>query len=160
MPHDGPDDTAGIRVLPPLVYLGGLIAGYAIWWFWPVPIVPANLSLSIRIAGGVAVALGVWLAFAAIAAFGRAGTSPHPHEPSTALAVDGPYTFTRNPMYLAMALVLAGLALLGNALWPLLALIPVIVVIRTQVIAKEERYLEAKFGGEYRAFKARVRRWI
>jgi protein-S-isoprenylcysteine O-methyltransferase Ste14 len=92
--------------------------------------------------------------------FRRAGTSPDPHEPTTALALDGPYRLTRNPMYLGMALVQGGLALAGNALWPLLALVPVIWVIRTQVIDKEERYLEAKFGGEYRAFKERVRRWI
>ena len=96
----------------------------------------------------------------AVVLFRRIGTPPDPHEPSTRLALDGPYRFTRNPMYLGMAAVLAGLALIGNALWPLLALIPVIWWIRTQVIAREERYLEAKFGGEYRDFKARVRRWL
>jgi len=160
MSHEANDDTPGIRILPPFVYLGGLILGYAIWWFWPVPAVPGDWSFAIRVAGGVAVVLGVWLAIAAVLTFGRAGTSPDPHRPSTALALDGPYRFTRNPMYLGMALVQGGLALAGNALWPLLALVPVIWVIRTQVIAKEERYLEALFGDEYRDFKARVRRWI
>jgi protein-S-isoprenylcysteine O-methyltransferase Ste14 len=63
-------------------------------------------------------------------------------------------------MYLGMALVLAGLAMIGNALWPLLAVIPAVWWIRTQVIAKEERYLEAKFGAPYLDFKKRVRRWI
>jgi protein-S-isoprenylcysteine O-methyltransferase Ste14 len=154
------DGTAGIRILPPFVYLGGLIVGYLIWWFWPVPLVPDAWSFSIRVAGGVAVVLGVWLAIAAVMAFRRVGTSPDPHEPSTALAFGGPYRFTRNPMYVGMALFQGGLALAGNALWPLLALVPVIWVIRTQVIAREERYLEAKFGGEYRAFKERVRRWL
>ena len=81
-------------------------------------------------------------------------------EPTKALTFDGPYTFSRNPMYLGMALIQGGLALLGNALWPLLALIPVISVIRTQVIEKEERYLGAKFGEQYTAFKSRVRRWL
>jgi protein-S-isoprenylcysteine O-methyltransferase Ste14 len=152
--------TAGIRILPPFVYLGGLVLGYAIWWFWPVPIIPAEWSFAIRVTGGVAVVFGIWVAAAAVIAFGRVGTPPDPHRPSTALALDGPYSFTRNPMYLGMALVQGGLALVGNALWPLVALVPVIWVIRTQVIAKEERYLEARFGGEYRAFKERVRRWI
>ena len=154
------DGTAGIRILPPFVYLGGLLAGYAIWWFWPIPVAPGEWSFAIRVAGGVAVVLGVWLATAAVIAFRRVGTSPDPHEPTTALTFDGPYRLTRNPMYLGMALVQGGLALAGNALWPLLALVPVIWVIRTQVIAKEEAYLEAKFGGEYRAFKERVRRWL
>ena len=63
-------------------------------------------------------------------------------------------------MYLGMALVFAGFALLGNALWPLLTLIPVIWAIQTQVIAKEEAYLEAKFGADYLALKSRVRRWL
>lgn len=154
------DDTAGIRILPPLIFLGGLVAGYAIWWIWPVPIAPGAWSFPVRLAGAVAVVLGAILAGAALMAFRRAGTPPEPYEPTTALAVDGPYRFTRNPMYLGMALVHGGLALAGNALWPLLALIPVIWTVRTQVIDKEECYLEARFGAEYRDFKARVRRWL
>jgi protein-S-isoprenylcysteine O-methyltransferase Ste14 len=63
-------------------------------------------------------------------------------------------------MYLGMGLILAGFAFLGNALWPLIALVPVVGIIRTQVIAREEAYLEAKFAGQYRDYKARVRRWV
>ena len=160
MSHEANDDTPGIRILPPFVYLGGLIIGYAIWWFWPVPIAPAEWSFAIRVAGGVAIVLGFWVMLSAVAAFRRIDEDPNPMEPTGTLTFDGPYTLTRNPMYLGMALILGGLALAGNALWPLLALVPVIWVIRTQVIAKEEAYLEAKFGNEYREFKARVRRWI
>ena len=160
MTDDASSDTAGIKILPPLVYLAGLIVGYAVWWFWPIPVVPAEWRFAIRVTGGVALVLGAWLMFSAVALFRRIGTSPDPREPTTALATDGPYRFTRNPMYLGMALLLAGFALVGNALWPLAAFVPVIWVIRTQVIDKEERYLEVKFGGEYRDFKARVRRWI
>jgi protein-S-isoprenylcysteine O-methyltransferase Ste14 len=92
--------------------------------------------------------------------FRAAGTSPDPHEPTTTIATAGPYRFTRNPMYLGMTLILGGLAFLGNALWPLVAVVPVVWWIQTQVIAKEEAYLEAKFGAEYLALKARVRRWL
>lgn len=153
-------DTPGVTFLPPLVYLGGLVIGYVIWWFWPVPIVPGDWSFAIRVIGGVAVVLGFWVMLSAVAVFSRIGEDPNPTVPTNALTFDGPYRFTRNPMYLGMGLILGGLALLGNALWPLLALVPVIWIIRTQVIDKEERYLEAKFGGAYRDFKARVRRWI
>ncbi len=67
---------------------------------------------------------------------------------------------TRNPMYLGMALVYAGLAIgfdgpIAFALLPL-----VLIAIQTQVIAREERYLEAKFGDDYRRYKAEVRRWL
>jgi len=153
-------DASGVKILPPVVFLAGLVVGYAIWWAWPVPIAPSSMAFAIRVAGVAALLLGGWVMFSAVALFGRIGTPPDPREPTTALAVDGPYRFTRNPMYLGMALILAGFALIGNALWPLLAVIPVIWWIRTQVIDREERYLEAKFGSEYRDFKTRVRRWI
>jgi len=160
MNHDETSDTPGVKILPPIVYLAGLVVGYAIWWFWPVPVVPAEWSFAVRVVGGVAVVLGFWVTLAAVAMFNRIGEDANPMEPTNALTFDGPYRFTRNPMYLGMALILGGLALLGNALWPLLALIPVIFFIRTQVIDKEEHYLGRKFGAEYRDFKARVRRWI
>jgi protein-S-isoprenylcysteine O-methyltransferase Ste14 len=80
--------------------------------------------------------------------------------PTNALTFEGPYRFTRNPMYVGMALLQGGLALAGNALWPLVALIPVLWIVRTQVIDKEEQYLERRFGQQYRDYKARVRRWL
>jgi protein-S-isoprenylcysteine O-methyltransferase Ste14 len=153
-------DSPGVKILPPFVFLGGLIAGYIVWWFWPVPIMPGSWSLAIRTAGGVAIVLGFWVMLSAVAMFSRIGEDPNPMEPTKALTFEGPYRFTRNPMYLGMALILGGLAMLGNALWPLVALVPVIWIIRTQVIDKEERYLEAKFGSEYVAFRSRVRRWL
>ena len=79
---------------------------------------------------------------------------------TTALAVGGPYRFTRNPMYLGLVFITAGLALLANALWPLILLPVVIVILRRAVIDREERYLTAKFGEEYLQYKARVRRWL
>ena len=158
--HDESTDTAGIRILPPLIYLGGLILGYAIWWFWPVPIAPGEWSFTIRIAGGVAVLLGLWVGLSAVTVFRRIGEDPNPMAPTNALTFEGPYRFTRNPMYVGMALLQVGLALAGNALWPLVALVPVLWIVRTEVIDKEEQYLERKFGQQYRDYKARVRRWI
>lgn len=151
--------TSGVRLFPPGVYLGGLVLGYLIQWLFPVAILP-GMTLLARLIGLVALIAGGWLMFSAVSMFGRLGTPPNPTQPTTALATDGPYRFTRNPMYLGMALVLAGFAFVGNALWPLIALVPVIYIMRTQVIDREEPYLEAKFGGAYRDFKGRVRRWI
>lgn len=160
MANNVSNDSAGVRILPPIVYLAGLVIGYIVWWFWPVPIVPGEWSLAARVVGAIAFLIGAWLIATAAVNFSRIGEDPNPMVTTNALTFDGPYRFSRNPMYLGMALILGGFALLGNALWPLLALIPVIWIIRTEVIAKEERYLEAKFGSEYRDFKARVRRWI
>jgi protein-S-isoprenylcysteine O-methyltransferase Ste14 len=160
MGENEPTDRADVRFLPPLAYLAGLIAGYALWWFWPVPVAPAEWSLPIRIAGGVALALGLAIDLWAVVVFRHAGEDPNPMKPTGALTFRGPYRFTRNPMYLGLALVHAGLAFLGNALWPLLMLVPVIWVIRRQVIDREERYLETKFGAQYREYRANVRRWL
>ncbi|MBV8230410.1 MAG: isoprenylcysteine carboxylmethyltransferase family protein [Planctomycetaceae bacterium] len=99
-------------------------------------------------------ALDIW----AVATFRRLGTTPNPAGPTTALAVGGPYRFTRNPMYLGLVFLMAGLEFLANALWPLV-LLPVVIV-RRAVIDREERYLTAEFGEEYLRYKARVRRWL
>ena len=74
--------------------------------------------------------------------------------------VDGPYWFTRNPLYLAATLIYAGIAVRFNALWAALLLPLVLGVVQRGVIEREERYLERKFGEEYIRYKAQVRRWI
>jgi protein-S-isoprenylcysteine O-methyltransferase Ste14 len=158
-PRSHASDTAGVELFPPLVYFVGLAGGYIIWWLLPVPIMPGG-GLAIRLVGAAACLAGLALAASALFQFWRAGTPPEPHKPTLALATGGPYRFTRNPMYLGMALGHAGLAIAGNALWPLLTLVPVVWVIRRQVIDREEAYLTTKFGEAYRAFTKRTRRWL
>jgi protein-S-isoprenylcysteine O-methyltransferase Ste14 len=76
------------------------------------------------------------------------------------LTTEGPFRYTRNPSYLALAIVYAGIAALRNSLWAVLLLPLVLIVIQREVIGREERYLERAFGEEYLAYKARVRRWV
>jgi protein-S-isoprenylcysteine O-methyltransferase Ste14 len=104
--------------------------------------------------------LGAVLMISALRAFSRAGTPVDPYEPARALATDGPYRFTRNPIYLGFALVYLGFAIVLNALWAVALLPVVVVVVDRGVIAREERYLERRFGEDYRAYKAHVRRWV
>lgn len=155
-----PSDTAGVTILPPFVFLAGLVVGYLIQFVLPVAIAPPTLDVAIRVLGVLLVLFGGFLMFTAFGIFQKAGTPISPHEPTRTLTFDGPYRYSRNPIYLGMALILAGLALVGNALWPLLATIPAVWWIQTQVIAREEQYLEAKFGAPYLDFKKRVRRWF
>lgn len=160
MPETSRSDTAGITILPPFVYIGGLVVGYVVQFIFPLPVAPPTFDIAVRVLGVLLVLFGGWLMFTALGTFQTVGTPANPHEPSKALAFDGPYRLTRNPMYLGMACLLAGLALIGNALWPLIAVIPAVWWIDTQVIAREERYLEAKFGAPYADYKQRVRRWL
>jgi protein-S-isoprenylcysteine O-methyltransferase Ste14 len=90
----------------------------------------------------------------------KAGTPIRTDRPVPRLVTDGPFRFTRNPEYLGLAMLYAGIALLRNSLWAILLLPVVVYVIQREVIGREERYLERTSGEEYLAYKARVRRWV
>jgi protein-S-isoprenylcysteine O-methyltransferase Ste14 len=153
-------DNSGVRIFPPAIFLAGIGAGFLLQWLWPIPIAPDGLLLAVRIAGGLVMVLWLGLNIWALATFVRAGTTPNPTRPTTALTFNGPYRFTRNPMYLSLAFLQVGVALLANALWPLVLAIPVLWLVKRIVIDREENYLERKFGEEYLAYKRRVRRWL
>ncbi len=92
--------------------------------------------------------------------FRRAGTSMVPMNPTTALVTSGPYRLTRNPMYLGMAFLYVAFAFALGVIWALAFLPAVVVIVDRFVIAREEPYLERKFGQAYRDYKVRVRRWL
>jgi protein-S-isoprenylcysteine O-methyltransferase Ste14 len=159
-PPEGPRDRPGVRIYPPVVYAGGLLAGGLVQHFWPLPIVSSGFVGPLCDCGIVLIVLTSALALWAVHAMRAVGTSPNPARPTTALTFAGPYRFTRNPMYLAFTLMSAGVAAVANALWPLLCVPIIVLVIQRVAIRPEERYLAAKFGPEYLAFKARVPRWL
>jgi protein-S-isoprenylcysteine O-methyltransferase Ste14 len=90
----------------------------------------------------------------------RAGTNILPNKPTLTIVTEGPFRFTRNPLYVTNALFYTGLTLVFNTPWPLLLLAPMLLVVHWGIIRREEEYLEAKFGDAYLAYKARVRRWL
>ena len=150
-------DVAGVPVPPPLIFLAGLAAGGVAELVRSTTGPPWPISLTIGVVGVLAF---VALASAAVARFRRAGTTENPFKPSTALVIDGPFRITRNPMYLGMAALYVGLTFLLGIMWALLFLPFVLVAVDRLIIAREEPYLERKFGQDYVAYKKRVRRWI
>jgi protein-S-isoprenylcysteine O-methyltransferase Ste14 len=90
----------------------------------------------------------------------RANTNIDPYKPVTTVVTEGPFRYTRNPIYLALALLSAGIAFIANTFWVLLLLPFALLLINFGVIEREERYLENKFGKQYLDYKARVRRWV
>jgi protein-S-isoprenylcysteine O-methyltransferase Ste14 len=110
--------------------------------------------------GGALFVAGLALLASFNTAFHRKGTAVEPWKPTTAIVSTGPYRLTRNPAYVGMALVYAGIAVMSDALWTLAPLPLVLLIVDRGVIAREERYLERKFGQEYLEYKRRVRRWI
>ena len=150
-------DIPNVIILPPLLYGVALALGFILHWIAPHHILESNAHYWI---GGILLACGVFLAISGRRVMERAGTNVNPGLPSTALVGGGPFGFTRNPLYVALTLMYVGLALLADALWVLLLIIPVLLVMHYGVILREERYLEAKFGDEYRDYRSRVRRYI
>jgi len=150
------EPVAGVVVPPPLLYALLLAAGLILNHQRPRPVLPEAIA---AIAGPFLAAWGL-IVIPAVLAFRRAGTSPRPWRPATALVTGGPYKISRNPMYLGFTLIYLGASVWANALWPLLALPVVLAVTDRGQIAREEAYLERRFGDEYRRYKARVRRWI
>ncbi|HVC29427.1 MAG TPA: isoprenylcysteine carboxylmethyltransferase family protein [Gammaproteobacteria bacterium] len=153
-------DNPGIRLPPPLYYLIGLLVGYGIYWLLPVRLSKPGYRLIVYTLGASWILLAVLLIGWALRTMRKAGTSPNPMRATSALALDEPYTLSRNPIYLGMAMLCIGISLMANMLWPLLSVPVVMVIMDRMVIRKEEQYLEAKFGDEYLQYKKRVRRWI
>jgi protein-S-isoprenylcysteine O-methyltransferase Ste14 len=150
-------DNPGVIARPPLIYLGALALGLGLHAAAGVPILPGTVA---RVLGVVLIASAVAIVVAAFRAMARASTSFRTERPTTAIVTDGPFRYTRNPIYVALTLFYLGIGVVLNALWVLLLIVPVIVVMQLGVITREERYLERKFGDEYLRYKARVRRWL
>jgi protein-S-isoprenylcysteine O-methyltransferase Ste14 len=90
----------------------------------------------------------------------RAGTNVDPREPTTAIVTDGPFRYSRNPLYLSLVLFYLGGTLLIDGVAPLIVLVLVLLVLHFGIVRREEQYLEGKFGDVYRAYRARVRRYL
>lgn len=150
-------DTPGVVAPPPLILLGFVLAGLALDWLRPAPFLLSPVQYAL---GAALIALGAAVAGYAIACFQRAGTNVQTRQPTKALVVAGPYRFSRNPIYVAMIVLLLGAGVIIDSAWIVALAVPFALVLRYGVIAREERYLEAKFGEAYRAYRARVRRWI
>jgi protein-S-isoprenylcysteine O-methyltransferase Ste14 len=150
-------DNPGIKVPPPLIYLLPLLLGLLLDRRIHVPFLPRRVAhvLGWPLVGG-AMALAVWFA----RTMRSADTTMHVNKPVSSLVQDGPFRYSRNPGYLSLTMLYAGIAVLRNALWAILPLPLVVYVIQREVIEREERYLERTFGQEYLAYKARVRRWV
>ena len=150
-------DHSGVFLPPPLLYALVFIIGMLLQRVWPVRMLPPLFGRAVGIA---CIVSGMTLIVWSIRTFWRAGTSIIPVRPSTAIVTGGPFRFTRNPMYIALALLYLGAAFWLNTLWPLLLFPVLLFLVQTYVIVREERYLERKFGEEYLQYKSRVRRWM
>jgi protein-S-isoprenylcysteine O-methyltransferase Ste14 len=153
-------DSAGVIAPPPLIALAAVVLGLALDWLLPAYVVSMLLSLTERIIiGAMLIATGGALAIPAMRGFRSAGTHVEPWKPSSALVTGGIFGWLRNPMYVGLALIVAGLGIALASDWMLVMLVPAVLLLHFGVVKREERYLEAKFGDAYRAYKERVPRY-
>jgi len=152
------DDHPKIVAFPPLLWLiGATVSGLVHFFVFSIPILSEPFAL---ILGIICMLVGPSLAVPALLTMRAAGTHANPAKPALLIVRGGPYRFTRNPMYLALCLVQAGIGFLLNDWITLLFVVPLALVLHFGVILPEEKYLEAKFGEQYLALKRAVRRWI
>jgi protein-S-isoprenylcysteine O-methyltransferase Ste14 len=150
-------DNPGVRIPPPLFYAAAVIGGWALNRRIPLPV---STAIPLRALAWIFVLMWAALTAASIGLFRRSRTSMIPVRPASNLVIRGPYRMTRNPMYVALALLTIGLALFINSWWPIILLVPTLVVVQQFVIAREESYLRRRFGDEYDAYTKQVRRWL
>ena len=156
-PASKPVDHAGVWVPPPLIYL--VLFGLGVLLHQIVPF-SIPLALPMHVAALLFLGGGLLLLVWSNLLFRRAHTSLVPVKPSKLLVVSGPYRLTRNPMYLGLLCVYIAVALWFGVVWALILVPLVMLAVQRLAIAKEEPYLEQKFGDSYRQYRAHVRRWI
>jgi len=154
-------DVPGVIAPPPLIFLFFLLCGIAADRFLALELFPSTMDPWLRwFAGGAFVATAMLIMTFGIRNFRRAGTPVPTRAPTTALVTTGIHGLSRNPLYVGLYLFYAGFAILANSIAALVLMLPLAIVIRHGVVAREETYLERKFGDAYLAYKARVPRWM
>ena len=147
----------GIPIPPPVIYMAAFAIGAGLNQLWPMPLLPGGLrfiaGLAVILMGGLMMPIVIWR-------FHRARTTLEVWKPASALITEGPYRYSRNPIYIALTLLYLGIGILIDMGWVLILAAPVLLVINLWVVRGEERHLEARFGEEYLNYKATVRRWI
>jgi protein-S-isoprenylcysteine O-methyltransferase Ste14 len=150
-------DRPGVRIPPPIIYAAAFLICLLLQTRLSLPFLPSLAATALGIAlvcgGGALVA-------ASIPTMLRYGGTLNTNGASRRLVTTGVYRLSRNPMYLGLALLYSGLACLFGVAWALLLLPALLAYTQLLVIAREERFLDAAFGDEYRKYRLRVRRWL
>jgi len=152
------EDVATGRFPPPLCFVLPGALGFLLEWLWPVWLFDGS---RVRIGVGVAVALAAFALLGhTVSVIRKAGQRPEPWKPTPSIVEKGPFSWSRNPMYMSMALLHVGVGVAVGSIWVLAMVLPACAVVHALVIRREEAYLERKFGQAYVDYRRRVRPWL
>jgi Putative protein-S-isoprenylcysteine methyltransferase len=152
--------TAGVIARPPLLYVGALLLGLAADHLLPLPFDVPKAGLVHSTIAGLVVVVGLALMAAGIRDFSRGGTPVPTNQPTRTLVTTGTHRWSRNPIYVGMFFIYLGIGLAARSPWIVILTLPLAITVRYGVVAREEAYLERRFGNAYRDYKSRVRRWL
>jgi protein-S-isoprenylcysteine O-methyltransferase Ste14 len=156
---ESPRDRPNIIVFPPIILATTVALGCFLQWPLPIGLL-TGLSQAWRIPAGASVVIaGVLLAATGRRTLVRLGTNVSPLQPTTALATEGIFGWTRNPLYSGGTLVMIGIAIAFALDWLVLLILPSLLILHFGVVRREEDYLERKFGDRYRSYKSSVARY-
>jgi protein-S-isoprenylcysteine O-methyltransferase Ste14 len=152
--------VAGGFTRPPFLYLACLVLGLALDRELPLPLILPEAALIRLTVGGGLILIGVAIVATGVRNFSRAATPVPSNQPVRVLVTTGIHGWSRNPIYVGLFLLYAGIGVAARGPWVLILVLPLVIILRYGVVAREETYLERRFGDAYRYYKARVRRWL
>jgi protein-S-isoprenylcysteine O-methyltransferase Ste14 len=145
---------------PPIIFLAAIAVSVSLNAFYPLPWFAQPLSGILSAIGWLMIAAFVVLNISAIRVMRRAGTTVRPDRATDHLVTEGPFSLTRNPLYLAGTTLVLGIGLVSGIVWFLLLAVLAAFAVQKLAIEREERHLQARFGKTYADYAGRVRRWI
>jgi protein-S-isoprenylcysteine O-methyltransferase Ste14 len=152
--------TAGVVGRPILFFPAAIPVGLALDRLLPLPLAIPKADGVPWIVAGSLILIGLGLFAAGVRNFARAATPLPTNQPARVLVTTGIHGWSRNPIYLGMFLIYVGIGAAAQSPWVLILTLPLAITVRYGVVAREEAYLERRFGASYRDYKRRVRRWL
>jgi len=149
-------DSPHVIAIPPVLFAGGFVVAALLQWLVPFYLFP---GIAWKIAGLIIAVISGVLALSTFIVM-RKKTNIDVRKPALTIVSDGPYRFTRNPLYLSLVLLSLAIGLVFDFPWMIVVLFIIVPIMHFGVIRREERYLEGKFGDRYLSYKAEVRRWV
>ncbi|CAN0653057.1 isoprenylcysteine carboxylmethyltransferase family protein [Nitratireductor aquimarinus] len=145
---------------PPVIYLSAIVIAAMLGIFYPLPWIGPPLSDLLFAIGWLLIAGFVFIDLQAMRTLHRAGTAILPTRGADTLVTSGPFSFSRNPIYLGNSMLTAGIGLVAGNAWFFASLIVACFLTQKLAIEPEEKHLGLRFGKKYRDYQKRVRRWF